>query len=255
MWSIRMRASKSILAEGSGNGEVEEVHISGAEGLWNEEEILKLLEQYLIRALNHSRGKPDKIFFTLEKINEAIIKVPPLPVRTLICNSPEEAKELITNKLLSLGISQRAIEAGLGILLSSTIMRGAALIKSNTGTLSVPDHHRGVRVSRLGIDNETRYRIEKEMSELNVDKRRVIEALTLASKVAHHKDIVAEVCISDDPDYITGYLASKDLGYLRIPNIKRLGEMHGGRVFFINEDSNLKELIYYLEKTPVQIFG
>ena len=50
---------------------------------------------------------------------------------------------------------------------------------------------------------------------------RVKEALMLASKAASWPDVIAEVCISDDPDYTTGYIASKELGYLRIPNIKR----------------------------------
>lgn len=253
MWSIRMRASKSILVEGLKDKESQEIHVSGAEGLYKEDEISLVLEKYLNRALKHSRGKPDKIFFTIEKIGESIIKVPPLLIKTLVCNSPEEAMELITNTLSSLGVSQRAIQAGFRILLSTTTMRGAALIRSNSGSLNVPDPHRGIRVSRLGIDNDTKSKIELEQSQTNINTTRGIEALTLASKVAYHKDIIAEVCISDDPDYTTGYLASKDLGYLRILNIKRLGEMHGGRVFFIKEESDLEGLINYLEKTPVKI--
>jgi 6-carboxyhexanoate--CoA ligase len=72
--------------------------------------------------------------------------------------------------------------------------------------------------------------------------------------VASCRDIIAEICISDDPDYTTGYIASKKFGYLRIPNIKNYGEMHGGRVFFVRENADADRLIEFLEKTPVVIY-
>ncbi|MCX7913666.1 MAG: 6-carboxyhexanoate--CoA ligase [Thermodesulfovibrionales bacterium] len=254
MWSVRMRASKSVLIEDIQKNETQEIHISGAEGIYSEEEIPTVLREYLNRALVHSRGKPDKIFFTIENIKEAPLKVQPLTVKTLSCNSPENARKLISDKLLSLGVSLSAIDLGFKILYSPVTMRGAALIRSSSGTPCTPNPQRGVRVSRLGIDKNALNRLKKQLAQLNINTLRVREALILASKVAYHKDVIGEICISDDPDYTTGYIASKEIGYLRIPNIKRLGEMYGGRVFFIKEEANIYELINYLEKTPVQIF-
>jgi pimeloyl-CoA synthetase len=41
---------------------------------------------------------------------------------------------------------------------------------------------------------------------------------------------------------------------MRIPNIKHPGELHGGRVFFIREDTNVPGLMEYLERTPVLLY-
>ena len=43
---------------------------------------------------------------------------------------------------------------------------------------------------------------------MRINTTTVKEALILASKL-HHAHIIAEVCISDDPDYTTGYFASE----------------------------------------------
>jgi 6-carboxyhexanoate--CoA ligase len=64
---------------------------------------------------------------------------------------------------------------------------------------------------------------------------------------------LAELCISDNPDYTTGYVALRKYGYIRIPHIKRKGRKNGGRVFFIEEHTDRDSVIEYLEKTPVLI--
>jgi 6-carboxyhexanoate--CoA ligase len=65
--------------------------------------------------------------------------------------------------------------------------------------------------------------------------------------------VIAELCISDDPHYTTGYIASNQFGYVRIPCIKQSGRKIGGRVFFIQEGSDIDKMIWYLERTPVII--
>ncbi len=62
---------------------------------------------------------------------------------------------------------------------------------------------------------------------------RIKEALALASKVSWHPAAIAELCWSDDPDYITGYVASKKLGYQRITAMKEYGAEAGCRVFLL----------------------
>jgi 6-carboxyhexanoate--CoA ligase len=81
----------------------------------------------------------------------------------------------------------------------------------------------------------------------------VREALTLASKVLSSRRIIAELCVSDDPDYTTGYIASRKFGYVRIPNIKSAGSKEGGRAFFVKEGAGIKEISNYLERVPVMI--
>ena len=74
----------------------------------------------------------------------------------------------------------------------------------------------------------------------------------LASKVASVKGTIAELCWSDDPFYTTGYVASKKLGYVRIPHLKYEGDYRGGRVFFVY-NVNIIDYIEEIEKTPVLI--
>lgn len=250
-----MRAS-GLASDYDGEKEViKEVHISGAEGIFEENEISRAVNRYLKRAMSHSRGQPDKIFITVERFRQHPVKIPPLTIATLACETPLEARGLIIKRLHSLGISNDAIIQAFSIICSPSAMRGAAIIKMHTGDRSDPDIARGVRVSRLGIDKNESAKLSRKLAKIKINTLRVKEALILASKVAHHKDIIAEVCISDDPGYTTGYLASKEFGYLRIPNIKNHGDMNGGRIFFIEEDADVPGLINYLEKTPVIIGG
>ncbi len=71
--------------------------------------------------------------------------------------------------------------------------------------------------------------------------------------MASHTDIISELCVSDNPDYTTGYVASKSLGYVRIPHIKDRSSMYGGRVFFVKDSVDLNLLKRYLEERPVII--
>ncbi|MDI6801610.1 MAG: 6-carboxyhexanoate--CoA ligase [Thermodesulfovibrionales bacterium] len=250
MFSIRMRASKNR----SQNLKTHEIHISGAEGIYEEAEILKIAKEYTERALNHPRGKPDNIVITIEKIKEKPKKVPLLPVTTLKCNSPDEAKKIITETLLNIGVSKKTVNNAFKVLTSKKTMRGASLITEKSGMSMEPDKARGIRISRLGIGKADEKILSKMLSKMGINITTVKEALILASKAASCSGVIAEVCVSDDPDYTTGYVSSKKLGYLRMPNIKNRGELHGGRVLFIKENANIKALINYLEKTPVLIY-
>lgn len=261
LWSIRMRASKEgkgHKAKGIGTTEAisrkplaGRVHISGAEGLYTRPEINKVLRGYTERALGHPRGLPDSVVITIEKIRKRPGTLSLLPLSTVQCASPEEALNIVRKLLLDSGITKKAVQSSLRIITGKTVMRGAALIDSSSGGRLEPDKQRGVRVSRLGITKDAERRLSKRLAGKGINTDTVREALVLASKVASCKGLVAELCVSDDPDYTTGYIASKELGYVRIPNIKRSGSMHGGRVFFIKPEADIKSIITYLEKTAV----
>ncbi len=256
MWNIRMRASRQI-APGKHVSKVSNalkaIHISGAEGLYDRTEISRITAQYLTRALEHPRGSPDTIVITFEEIKSPPRQIPALTVVTLSSSSPAEAKKIIAQILLTLGVSKKATVNAFRLLESPRTLRGAALLRMDSGTRGDPDRERGIRVSRLGIERRSKRILGQRLSQLRINTTTVREALVLASKVASHSNVVAEICISDDPDYTTGYLASRELGYLRIPHIKNAGEAHGGRVFFIQESTDVHKLAAFLEETPVVI--
>ena len=82
------------------------------------------------------------------------------------------------------------------------------------------------------------------------------EAIVLASKVQAAPGIVAELCVSDDPDYVTGYVASKSLGYRRITTIKERGDPAGGRVFLFRGPRDLvPACVRFLQERSVLVVG
>ena len=234
-------------------GLVTEEHISGAEGLYTEKLLPETVLGYIDRARHHPRGGPDRISITLERVDQKPLRIRALPLVTARISSPSAAEGLIRGVLLSKGISEKAVRTGFSILFGGHTMRGAALIFSSSGKRAEPDRQRGIRVSMLGISSRADKALSTELEPLGINTLTVKEALVLASKVASCEDVLAEVCVSDDPDYTTGYIASKSLGYIRIPHIKKKGDRKGGRVFFLRPDADIPGVIYYLEESPVII--
>ena len=130
-------------------------------------------------------------------------------------------------------------------------MRGAALVDIKSGQRLEPDTLRGIRVSRMDVDPDAKKRIDTILGERNLHHPRVIEAWTLASKVAIYPQIVAELCWSDAPDYVAGYVASAQNGYQRITHLKQAGSLTGGRIFFVKPQTDIDSLIDRLQFEPV----
>lgn len=238
-YSVRMRASK------------DGTHISGAEGIYDKNHVSAMVQKYTERALSHEKGISDEIILTVEELKERPLKISTLPLCTLNTRSPESAKKASIKILRSTGITERAVEEAFKSLSLGITMRGAMLMDIE-GVRLEPDLLRGVRVTRMGITENADSILSKKLSKLGINNNTVKEALILASKVNRHPMILGELCISDDPDYTTGYIASRAFGYIRLPHIKKRGLPYGGRAFFIT-GGELKGLIEYLQQTPVII--
>ncbi len=227
------------------------MHISGAEGIFPGSVVDEVVRFYTERAMSHSRGTPAKTSITVEALTEPPVFLRSLRVRTIENSSIKETEHAIRTILARVGISRSAINSAFGILRADSAMRGAALVCAEEGKRLDPDQARGVRASLLGISSRARATLLRKLAPYAIGTDRVIEALTLATKVAAAPGVVAELCISDDPDYTTGYLATKDLGYLRMPFIKSLGDQRGGRVIFLSEGADPMATVSWLENTPV----
>ena len=252
-----MRASKKIVTpmgrrRRSSLITPKEIHISGAEGLYRESEVMKVVKKYIERALKHPRGKADKIVITIEEIREKPKKIPALPLVTVGNSSPIEGRKIARKLLQSERISWVAVDRAFELIKKDSI-RGAAIITAEKGKHLEPDNERGIRVSRLGITNLALKKLSTLLSKKGINNETVREALILASKVSSCNHVIAELCISDDPNYTTGYVASKGLGYVRIPHIKSKGNRRGGRAFFVKEGTGIRGIIEYLERRPVII--
>ncbi len=234
------------------NSKPSEIHISGAEGLYRKTEILEVVQKYIERALNHSRGKADRIIITIEDIKQKFKTITALPVVTIENTTSKEGNKIAEQLLQTSGISKTAIDRAFQIIKENG-MRGAALVAVKKGKRLEPDRQRGIRVSRLGITKPALKELSSKLSKYDINTETVQEALIVASKVSSCEHVIAELCVSDDPDYTTGYVASRDFGYVRIPHIKHKGSKSGGRAFFIKEGIDIGNIIGYLERMPVMI--
>lgn len=244
LYSVRMRS-----AEG-GAHEVGGRHISGAERIVSQERVGETSNAMLQRAFSHTRGQADFINVVVEKIQpEDIQEFPLLSIHTATGQDVAEGHQTAEVALQQAGVTPVAATAGMKALLSlPDSMRGAMLLCAVTGQRLDDTGMRGVRVSRMDIGDEEGF--VTMLVEQGIHNNHVREALVLASKVANGPGMVAELCWSDDPEYTTGYVASKT-GYLRIPHCKPMGSAIGGRVFFVRPDTQLALITAYLEQQPV----
>ncbi|WP_347553090.1 6-carboxyhexanoate--CoA ligase (plasmid) [Pseudalkalibacillus hwajinpoensis] len=244
-YSVRMRAAKDGSHEQGGN------HISGGELLSTFSDINYAVNSLLKKGLTHSRGRPDFMQIQFECINEPIKLVHPLKIETNEVESAEKGQALARKLLQQLGIPRKSIEKAYKLITENSGMRGAILFDIHLGERIDDRNEKGVRVSRMDwLDAD----FEKWADHFEVPRSpKVKEALVLAGKASNHPATIAELCWSDDPDYITGYVASKKLGYQRITKLKEFGDERGCRIFFVDCLEALDSYIHYLEKQPVFI--
>lgn len=123
------------------------------------------------------------------------------------------------------------------------------LLDADTLRRLEPDRDRGIRATYMDMETE-----DAEKQSACGGKNHFNEALVLATKVVNHPNILAELCISDDPDYVTGYIASKEFGYVRITTLKGLGSPLGGRIFlFRGGEGERDDCIRYLQQQKVLV--
>ena len=190
-----------------------EQHISGAERIVSRDAVEAVCTAMAHRALTHSKGDPDFINIKIEKVSENDIQIlKALPVTRIDVNTWQQGLD------------------------------GAMLYDIATGTRLEPDQQRGVRAT---------YMDALHSSTVDSNKNHFNEAIVLATKVANAPGMVAELCISDDPNYITGYVASKELGYVRIMKMKEMGDENGGKSRRLHRILAEKESACRNRMTPV----
>jgi len=246
--SIRMRAER--------DGQ----HISGAERLVDLSQLDTVAVEMLQRALQHPRGPVERISLQVDCLDGIDIQTGGLPdLHNNLVTDWRQGRECAREMLFDCGVTYAAIDKAMQTLAAGAApdgksMRGAMLIDAETGKRLEQDQARGVRVSRMDLSRTARQQLKRALAEHQLDNVHVIEALTLAAKVITSPAIVAELCWSDDPDYLAGYVASAKHGYQRISLLKPVGEERGGRAFFVRYgDEYLTTVVDWLEQKPFLI--
>lgn len=234
-------------------------HLSGAERIVAFNNVEDTVRDLVVRATGKG-CRPDQIILTIDHLKDPVIqRLPALDLITLAARDAAAGRSAASQVLQRTGVSSHAASAAINHIVSGAspsggAMRGAMIIDAQSGERLEPDAGRGVRASRFDWSEEAADKIRRLLSGVGLTHFRTMEALALATKVAHAPGVMAELCWSDDPDYTAGYVASLKTGYVRFPFLKDRGDEKGGRVFFIDKDkTNIYLLIEYLQTTAVLI--
>lgn len=229
-YAVKMRAS----ADGK--------HISGAEKIVPARFVPETIARLAERALTHAKGTPDFVNLKIENPGE-ILRLKALPVTTYETASAAEGRAKAAELLRGAGIAR--IDEILARFAETASLRGAMLLDVDTLERLEPDPARGVRATYM--DDADSF-----LKGTASGKNHYAEAIVLATKVAHAPGIIGEICVSDDPDYVTGYVATREIGYCRLTTVKAKGSPEGGRIFlYRGPHARVDETIRFLEHQAV----
>lgn len=230
LYSVKMRAARA--------GE----HTSGAEKIVPASAVPKTAAALVERALSHAKGVPDFVNLKVEDPG-AITTVPALAVTTNVTDTAAEGRACAARLLESAGISR--IDEIMARFSETHSLRGAMLLDADTLERLDPNQERGVRATYVDDADS----LAKGTAS---GKNHYAEAIVLATKVQHAPGIVGEICVSDDPDYVAGYVATREIGYQRITTVKEKGDPNGGRIFlYRGPRDGVNETIRFLERQSV----
>ncbi len=224
------------------------LHVSGAERIIPEEDIPSSLPELINRPARY-----DSMVITLERVDIAEVVEKSLKISSHEFGSVERARAFAIQCLVDSGISRNIAKRGLELLAKGAgpegkNMRGAVLMDLEKGERLEPDRERGIRTVR--VDWVDRKKQAEFLPKTSLTQRS-LDAIAIATKNIHC-GVIAELCWSDDPDYTTGYVASRLLGYVRIHPLKDKGSPIGGRIYFIRKEERDK-IIKCLQEKPVLI--
>ena len=245
LYSLRMRAE-----EAGG-------HCCGAERIVPAGELPAATAELVARALAGGARSADAVHCTIERLAGAVPRRPLPAVSTFEVAGHRPGRTCAAALLQRAGVAARAAETAIALLAAGPapggrVMRGAMIIDALSGERLEADPARGVRVSRMDLAPETRASVLAALAAAGLAHHRVAEALALSGKVLRAPGLVAELCWSDDPDYLTGYVAEPRRGYQRITRLKAAGDAHGGRALFVSRKGwNPQDFVSYLEREPV----
>ena len=244
IYSVRMRA-----ADETGH------HLSGMERLVLDDDIAMTIQELYQRAWHNH---PHDVHITIEKIDQEITQVPVLRIRSGV--PTKSPKSLVRTQarqiLLDAHIHPDVIDYAFSLLdrgpaASGGNMRGAVLLTKHSGRRLEPDKDRGVRTVRVDVHPKDLERLHRALVQQGFPHPRTQDALILATKTLW-AGVIAELGWSDDPDYTTGFVATKGT-YWRFEGIKDAGVNLGGRIYFVEEDADTAELMKRLQQIPIWV--
>ncbi len=238
-FSIKMRSS------------LDGFHISGHERIVKEAEVERTILELFRRG---SRKNFDFLNVKVEKIKTPVSFIKrTLRIKTFNFKNHIEANDFAVDILKrETGMDKETIKEFIKQIHTGASngknMRGAMILNLK-GERIEKDREKGVRTSM--VDYVKREEVLQTLISRGFTER-TVDALALSTKNLNYPDIIAEYCISDEPDYLIGYVATKDF-YYRLNPLKESGNNFGGRIYFVKNETDIDKLYEYLQRTPVLI--
>ncbi|MHB1285636.1 MAG: 6-carboxyhexanoate--CoA ligase [Leptospirales bacterium] len=252
LYSLRMRAF---------NGQK---HLSGGEDIVDnvalKTRLLELLDQGLEPSSKQLIDPPHSINIRIDPVHTKDIKtISLLPVYCLKTKRLEETWFFLKKAFEGMG-EVFGISGTLGYQQAEKLLSdkndattGASLLLPNAES-RIPNGD-GIRITHFGINPSLKDELTQESAIHALGSgRRFIEALQISSKILSHEKTAFELCLSDNPEYTTGYLSVRGVGYIRLPFVKPPGLRAGGRIIGVLNtfiESDMLEMVGYLTESPV----
>lgn len=239
LYSIKMRASK------------DGVHVSGGERIAEQTKLKQIVDELLDRPAEF-----DFMNIKIEKISKVTYIKKSLDIYTYIFKDYIQANKFAAQLISAeTGINIDIVERNINLIHTGAaengnVMRGAMIVDME-GNRREFDKNRGVRTT--GVDFVNREDITHQLLGKGFTTR-TADAVAIATKNLNSEHILAEYCISDDPEYLFGYVAVKGR-YIRLFPLKEKGNPKGGRIYFVKKNTDINQLYEYLEKENILIEG
>lgn len=252
LYSLRMRAF------------IEQTHLAGGEDIVDlkslPDRMLELFDRGMVPSSKKPLDPPHSINIRIDPIDPGeLLEETLLPVFCLKTSSHHETWQFLEKafnkveesfEIADLNIYKYAEE----LLSKDRLPISGASILLSSGEILSPNGT-GIRVTHFGIRPSLRTDLTQESSiHVAGSGRRFIEALQISSKILSHPETIFELCFSDNPEYTTGYLSVRGIGYVRLPFAKPPEVRAGGRIIGLRKTfhpSGLPEIERYLTGVPV----
>ncbi len=158
------------------------------------------------------------------------------PIQTLVALPVvENLNDTLTQLAKQTDVSEYALNKGLEYIKNDITYTGAIILSAQTGQRLDSTEQRGIRVTHLAFKTCKR---NGEISE------RVKDARALATCINTFEGVKAELCVSDDLHYTTGYYASPKLDIVESLILKKRYASRG-RIIFVDEGINLNAYVSF----------
>jgi 6-carboxyhexanoate--CoA ligase len=234
-------------------------HLCGAERLGIYEEIDKISQELLQRAVAKGKGQLDSVQLNVAKLEHFNFRSASLPDFIQIrVKSYREGRNTARNLLSQMGVSSKAYHVAEDLLKRSPEMGGASisgayLLDSFSGEILNYDMEEGVWIGRVDLADPVEAKLRTVLQKLGLDGPKIRDNLVLSGKIMGMPGFVGEINWSNDSSEPGGSISTAEMGCVYFPFLRSNANEVGGRAVFVRGGFDLGAMVRYLESEVLLI--